>query len=257
MKTIGLIPSRFASSRFPGKALHDIQGFPMFVHVYYRAKMSSLDQVFVCTDDERIYKIGKNYKVDILMTSTEHNTGIDRCFEASNKLKMKDKDIILDIQGDEPLTNPQLLDDILDNFNPNTSDICFPFLEHKEKNDFGIVKIVTNPSNRVLFMSRADIPHPYRENFNLKRQIGLIAFTGKSLKIFNETPVSTLENVEGVEILRAFDSNLKISTFETKYNSRAVDYPEDAEFVNAVMETDPIFPLYKDQLKELKKNIKN
>ena len=106
-------------------------------------------------------------------------------------------------------------------------------------------------------MSRADIPHPYRENFNLKRQIGLIAFTGKSLKIFNQTPVTTLENVEGVEMLRAFDSNLKITTFETKYNSRAVDYPEDAEFVNELMKSDPIFPLYKDQLKELNKNIKN
>lgn len=257
MIKVGLIPSRYASSRFPGKPLQEIQGFPMFVHVYYRSKLSSLDKVFVCTDDERIYKIGKDYKVDILMTSPEHKNGTERCFEASNKLNIKEEDIVLDIQGDEPVINPRLIDDILDNFNPSESDICFPSLKLKEKNDVGSVKVVTNTTNRVLYMSRADIPHPFRENFNLKKQIGLIAFTGKSLKIFNQTPCSTLENVEGVELLRAFDSNLKITTFETRYKSKAVDYLEDVEFVDSLMERDTFFPLYKDQLKKLKKNIKN
>jgi len=251
MDKIGLIPSRYKSSRFPGKPLELIKGIPMFVHVYHRAKLSKLDKVFVCTDDKRIYNEAKKYNIDALMTSVEHNNGTERCYEASQSLNLKGKDVILDIQGDEPLINPLLIDETLENFDPNENDICFPFLKMEQINDLGSVKIVTNSSNQVIYMSRSDIPNAFRKSVILKKQIGLIAFSGNSLKIFSETKESYLENIEGIELLRTFDIGLKVETFETEFTSNAVDYPKDIEIVNSLMETDTIFPIYRDKIEKI------
>ena len=251
MNKIGLIPSRYKSSRFPGKPLELIKGIPMFVHVYHRAKLSNLDEVYLCTDDKRIYDTAQEFKIDVFMTSPDHKNGTERCYEASKFLNLKEEDIILDIQGDEPLINPLLINETLENFNPKKNRICFPFLVLEQSNDLGSVKIVVNSSSEVIYMSRSDIPNAFRDSVVYKKQVGLIAFSESSLRKFCETSESLLENIEGVELLRSFDTDLIINTFETSFTSRAVDYPEDIKIVNSLMEVDEIFPMYKDKIEKI------
>jgi len=246
MKRIGLIPSRYKSTRFEGKPLSLIEDIPMFCHVYYRSRLSSLDSVYICTDDSRIYDIAKKKDINVLMTSESHQNGTERCHEAIDILKLDEDDVVVDIQGDEPLIDPILIDDVITNFIKFDADVLFPYLSKVKKNDIGSVKVLTNSNNNVLYMSRSDIPNPFRNQVPLKKQVGLIAFTVKSLKEFCNTKLSELENIEGIELLRVFETNLKMKTFETNFDSKSVDYPEDLEIVRELFKKDIYISRYKD-----------
>ena len=237
MKIIGLIPARYKSTRFPGKPLELIEGLPMFAHVYYRSKLSNLDQSYVCTDSYEILSKAKELKIPTILTSKNHKNGTDRCAEAVKKLSLNNKNLIVNIQGDEPLISPLLINRLIRYFNFKKMDILFPYLEIRKKNSLGHVKIANNKDNQVLYMSRSDIPYNFRKNTLLKTQVGVTIFSRKALDIFAKNQ-SKNEDIEGVELLRVFETNLKMYCFKTTIKSKSVDYPEDLAYVKREIKKD-------------------
>ena len=121
MKFVGLIPSRYGSSRLPGKPLIEFNGLPTFAHTYFRSSMSKLDELYLCTDDKRIYNKANELGIKTLMTSIKHKNGTERCYEASTILKLESNDVIVDIQGDEPLIKPESINKLIKNFDSSIS----------------------------------------------------------------------------------------------------------------------------------------
>ena len=244
MKLIGLIPARYKSTRFPGKPLELIEGLPMFAHVYFRSKLANLDEVYICTDSNEILNKAKELNIPAILTSKNHKNGTDRCAEAVKKLSVNNSNLIINIQGDEPLISPLLINRLIKNFNVNKMDILFPYLEVRKKNSLGHVKIVDNEDSQVLYMSRSDIPNNFRKNKLLKTQVGVTIFSKKSLDIFAKTKSSN-ENIEGIELLRVFETNLKMFCFKTSISSKSVDYPKDLAYVRRLIKTDRYLKRYK------------
>lgn len=244
MKIIGLIPARYKSTRFPGKPLELIEGLPMFAHAYFRSKLSNLDEAYVCTDSYEILSKAKELKIPAILTSKIHKNGTDRCAEAVEKLSLNSRTLIVNIQGDEPLISPILINRLVKNFNLKKMDILFPYLEIQKKNSLGHVKIANNKDNRVLFMSRSDIPNNFRKNTLLKTQVGITIFSKKALDIFAKNQ-SLNEDIEGIELLRVFETNLKMFCFKTTIKSKSVDYPEDLAYVKKEIKKDIYHKRYK------------
>lgn len=241
MKVIGIIPARYKSVRFPGKALTKIAGKPMIQHVYERASQVSLFQeVIVATDDERIYQTVQDFGGQVRMTSQEHRTGTDRIAEVARDL---DADIIVNVQGDEPLIQPDMIAQAI---HPLLEDpeVAIGTLKHKittpeELFDPNATKVITNPRGRALYFSRSPIPHIKGQNmrtegfraFPFFRHVGLYAFRRDFLLHFITLPQTPLELVEGLEQLRALEHGYVIAVVETFYQSIGVDTPEDVEKV--------------------------
>lgn len=244
MKIISLIPARYESSRFPGKPLELIEGLPMFAHVYFRSKLANLDESYICTDSYEILNKAKELKIPAILTSKNHKNGTDRCAEAAQKLSLNSSNLIINLQGDEPLISPMLINRLIKNFNLKKMDILFPYLEIQKKNSLGYVKLANNKDNQVLYMSRSDIPNNFRKKTLLKTQVGVTIFSKKALDIFAENE-SQNENIEGVELLRVFETNLKMFCFKTTIKSKSVDYPEDLTYVKREIKRDIYFNRYK------------
>jgi 3-deoxy-manno-octulosonate cytidylyltransferase (CMP-KDO synthetase) len=244
VKIIGLIPARYKSTRFPGKPLELIEGLPMFAHVYFRSRLANLDESYVCTDSYEILNKAKELKIPAILTSKNHKNGTDRCGEAVKKLSLNNSNLIINIQGDEPLISPILINRLIKNFNLKKMDILFPYLEIRKKNSLGYVKVASNKDNQVLYMSRSDIPNNFRKNTLLKTQVGVTIFSKKALDIFEKNR-SQNENIEGVELLRVFETNLKMFCFKTTIKSKSVDYPEDLTYVKREIKRDIYFNRYK------------
>ena len=242
---IGLIPCRLESQRLPNKPLKIIEGLPMFSHVYLRSKMSNLDEVFICTDSKKIQNQAKLNGINVILTSKRHLNGTERCAEASEILSLNDNDVIIDIQGDEPLVNPNHINSVINNFKPNKMDVLVPHMITNEKNNKNIVKIVNNDEGRILYMSRADVPFGFNKNIDLKKHLSIIAFNKKSIIKFSSLPESSIEKIERIELLRAIENNLNVFTFNLEGLSRAVDTIEDLNFVRTKMKNDEFFKLYK------------
>ncbi len=244
MKKIGLIPCRLASTRLPNKPIRVIEGLPMFAHVYFRSKLSELDEVYVCTDSFEIQKLANKLNIQCLMTSPKHNNGTERCAEAASKLDLNDKDIIIDIQGDEPMVNPNHINILIDEFLKQKCDIIVPYLSCEEYNNQNIVKILATVNNDILYMSRSDIPSLFRGSEPLKKHLSVIAFNKKSIVEFCSFPPSKYENMEGIELLRAVENNMKIKTMELDGETRAVDTYEDLKYVRSEIKYDPFLKKY-------------
>ena len=245
MKKIGLIPCRLESTRLPNKPLELIENLPMFAHVYFRAEFTELDEIYICTDSTEIVEISKRLGINTILTKSSHMNGTERCAEAATILGVSDKDIIVDIQGDEPLLNPEDVNKLIAYFNNEEHDIVLGYLTTEDKDNKNIVKIVTNDQNKVLFFSRQDIPLDFRKNVILKKQVGLVAFTNFSLQKFSNSPQTNIEIIEGVELLRAVELDLKIFGVEFESDTRSVDTSEDLEFVKKNIPNDPYFKQYK------------
>lgn len=246
MRKIGLIPCRLESTRLPNKPLELIENLPMFAHVYFRAEFTELDEIYICTDSTEIVEISNRLEIKTILTKSTHINGTERCAEAARILGVSDKDIIVDIQGDEPLLSPEDVNKLVTNFNNETHDIALGYLTTEDKDNKNIVKIVTNEQNKVLFFSRQDIPHDFRKNATLKKQVGLVAFTNSSLQKFSNSPQSNIEIIEGVELLRAVELDLKIFGIELVEETRSVDTLEDLDFVRKVIVNDRYYEKYKN-----------
>ena len=241
MRILGVIPARYNSSRFPGKPLSDIGGKSMIERVYRQAKKcKSLDAVFVATDDERIFTHVKSFGGEVLMTG-KHNSGTERC-NALYKSFNKKFDIIINIQGDEPLINPEQISQLADCF--LEKDIAIATLAKQIKTDEQLldentVKVMFDKNNFALNFSRLAIPQP--KSFDVKKwfvlntfykHIGIYGYSAKALEKICELEPTKRELNERLEQLRWLENGYKIKVGITTFESISVDVPKDIEKLN-------------------------
>lgn len=245
MKNVGLIPCRLESTRLPNKPIELIQGIPMFAHVYFRSKISKLDEIYICTDSEEIVDISNKFEIKSVLTSKDHLNGTTRCAEAARKLKLDDGDIVIDIQGDEPLLDPKDINKMINFFDIKKHEIVLGYLKTTDENNKNIVKLVTSDEGKVLYFSRYDIPMNFKIDRTLKKQVGLVGFKNNSLQAFCDIKPNVFEETEGIELLRVIDTNMKLHGVELQFENRSVDTPEDLEFVRNAIIADQLFQKYK------------
>lgn len=233
MDVIGVIPARYASTRFEGKVLADIHGKPMIQWVWEAAKKAKiLDEVIVACDDKRIEEAVKSFGGKAVFTSKEHTCGTDRICEVVNPLEVK---VIVNIQADEPLLDPVMIENVarplLDNPALNMATLMKRIDEHREITDPNVVKVLTDKNGLALYFSRLAIP--YQQDKSVRavyyKHIGLYAYTKDFLFIFKNLPESYLEKMEKLEQLRVLEAGFKIKVIETKVSTIGVDTPEDLE----------------------------
>lgn len=231
MKKIGIIPARYGSSRFPGKPLVDISGKPMIQHVFERAMESSLDEIYVATDDQRIVDRVIAFDGNVLLTSPNHPSGTDRCGEASIKLHLDDHDIIVNIQGDEPFIQKEQIDALVALFDQPDVEIATlvkPFDNPLDAQNPNKVKVVFSNQHKALYFSRSPIPYPRdSEEITYYKHLGIYTYRYQTLKKLITLPISSLEKVEKLEQLRWLENNFSIFVAITDHESIAIDTPED------------------------------
>jgi 3-deoxy-manno-octulosonate cytidylyltransferase (CMP-KDO synthetase) len=241
MKITAIIPARYGSTRFEGKALADICGKPMIQHVYERTTRSSLvSDVIVATDDERIASVVRKFGGRVEMTSTGHETGTDRLAEVAGRI---DSDIIVNVQGDEPLIEPAMIDEAIEPLVGDAS-LMMSTLKSRIKSlhDFlspNVVKVVTDWEGYALYFSRSPVPN-FRDKWNdLKdekfssgkllcyKHVGLYVYRREFLLQFSQMSPTYLELSEKLEQLRVLENGYRIKVVETSHESIGVDIPAD------------------------------
>jgi 3-deoxy-manno-octulosonate cytidylyltransferase (CMP-KDO synthetase) len=234
MKIIAFIPSRYESTRFPGKPLAPIAGKPMIQHVYERT-MSSVHvaDAFVATDDERIFQCVRGFGGKAVMTGQTHPSGTDRIAEAALKLGLKDQDLVVNVQGDQPSYDPSCIPDLLKPFqegsDPSMSTLMIRMNEKEEIENPNNVKVVTDRKGFALYFSRAPIPfcRDTGENQDIYKHLGFYAYPVRFLKVFASLPPGPLESAEKLEPLRALEHGFRIKVEETRFDSIEVDTLKD------------------------------
>ena len=240
MKIIALIPARMQSSRLPNKPLLDIHGLPMIIHVAKRSKYSkSVDDVIVCTDSLDILNECSKHEVDCFLTKKLHKNGTERICEVVNNIDISDDDLVIDIQGDEPLIHPETIDRLISNFKKSKFDIMLPYIESNDLDNANIVKLST-VGDEVFYMSRADIPYSFAQERKLKKHLSIIIFTIRALKKYSTFQPSELEKIESIELMRALENRLKIGTFKESLDSFSVDVLEDYQKAVRYMKNDTL-----------------
>jgi 3-deoxy-manno-octulosonate cytidylyltransferase (CMP-KDO synthetase) len=238
MKIVGMIPARFQSSRFPGKPLADIKGKSLIKRVWDKAvKAINPDNLYVLTDDERISRHCQEEGIQYKMTSKNCLTGTDRLFDAS---KIIPADIYINIQGDEPLIEPNDIEKVINKSIENPDRIINAMCQIYDESDFinpSVPKVVCSLSGRLLYMSRAPIPLNKKNEFrSAMKQVCIYAFPKNELQKFGEKNIKTpLEMIEDIEIIRFLEMGLKVEMVEVSGASIAVDFPEDIEKVISVL----------------------
>jgi 3-deoxy-manno-octulosonate cytidylyltransferase (CMP-KDO synthetase) len=238
LKIIGIIPARYASTRFPAKALVDIGGKSMIRRVYEQAmNAQSLDRVVVATDDERILEHVKNFGGEAVMTSLQHQSGTDRCQEACEQLQ-NDADYVINIQGDEPFIHPSQIDNLAGVLDGNTELATLVKIIRDTDTLFNInaPKVVMNHAGEVLYFSRHTLPYfrglepdEWLQRHTYYKHIGIYAYRADILTKITRLPVSNLERAEGLEQLRWLENGYKVKAVVTNEDSHGVDTPEDLE----------------------------
>lgn len=238
LNVLGIIPARYASTRLPGKPLLQIGEQSIIQHVYERSK-EALEKVMVATDDARIYDEVTGFGGVAVMTSTHHQSGTDRVYEAL-ELSGQHPDIVINIQGDEPFVSPTLLKELSLCFSNPSVDIAtaiFPYpstTSIAELSNPNQVKVVTSSDGFALYFSRSPIPFRRSEySTTYFRHVGLYAFRSEVLRAVSALPMSPLEKSEGLEQLRWLQAGYRIKTIETQELSIGIDTPEDLEKARA------------------------
>ena len=239
-KAVGIIPARWGSTRFPGKALHLIAGKPLLRHVWERCRRArKLDQLIIATDDFRIAEAAFDWGAEVAMTSANHASGTDRIAEVAAKLKQFAH--IINIQGDEPLTDPKLIDRLVRTLQRDRKlemiTAAHPFADPREAESPHQVKVVLNRKGEALYFSRALIPFD-RERASATqyfRHQGIYGYTRKLLLQFVRWTTSQLERAEALEQLRALENGVMIQVVMTGSGSPGVDTPEDAQTIEQLM----------------------
>ena len=247
MKIVGLIPSRLNSTRLKQKALLKVEGLPIVIHTYMRSIQSKLlDSVYICTDSKLIFDTAQKYKANVIMTSKKHKNGTERIAEAAKKIRA---DLIVDIQGDEPLINPKDIDKVIKFHLKNLNFGCIvPHMKLFDKNKKNVVKIIHEKS-KVIFFSRSDLPFPFRKKVKyLSKHLSIISFKKKDLITYGYLKMSDLEKYESIELLRCLTNNISIGTFLINGSSMSIDIKSDFKKVLKLMKNDKIFKTYKKKI---------
>ena len=241
MKFIGIIPARYASSRFPGKPLADMAGKPMIQRVYEQVK-TCVDSVYVATDDVRIQQAVLHFGGNVVMTSQNHRSGTDRCFEAYQKIG-QGYDIIINIQGDEPFIHPEQIESIKACFTDESVQIATLVKPFNESDDFETVlfnpnspKVVVNKNNEAMYFSRSVVPYIRNKKYTewlhshtFYKHIGMYAYRPDILAEITRLPQSPLEQAESLEQLRWLENGYRIKVGYTYQETIGIDTPEDLE----------------------------
>ena len=238
MKAICVIPARYSSTRLPGKPLKLIAGVPMICRVYDRASQAKLiDKAIVATDDERILKAVKEYGGEAMMTRTDHPTGTDRLAEVASAFA--GVDVIVNVQGDEPLIEPSLIDNLIDLFNDN-ADLQMATVSTELKNESEInnpnnVKVISDLNGYALYFSRSVIPYPRNiGKAKVYKHIGIYAYRRDFLLKYAKMSPTPLEQSESLEQLRALENGYKIKVLRSDNQFIGVDTEEDLKLVNEI-----------------------
>jgi len=235
MKVTGIIPARYASTRFPAKALTLIKGKPMIQWVAERCLQSDLQQVVVATDHPEIFTTVKALGIQVVMTSGNHPSGTDRCFEAMSQLTSK-PDFIINIQGDEPLINPDQINLLIKNLDSDTqiATLKKKILDEETLFNINTPKVVCDLNGKALYFSRQTIPYirgmemkDWLNHFDYFKHIGIYAYRSDILAEITSLSPGNLEKAESLEQLRWLENGYSINVIETEHESIGIDVPED------------------------------
>ncbi len=253
MEVIAIIPARMGSSRFPGKPMQKILGIPMIGHCYKRAKMcKSLSEVYVATCDKVIDEYIKSIGGKSIITSKSHERATDRTAEAMIKIEKKTGlkiDIIVMIQGDEPMITPRMIEDSIKAFkdqNINVVNLMSKINSKKEFYDPNEVKVVCDKNNYALYFSREPIPSfsKYGKHNFMMKQVCIIPFRRNFLIRFNKMKETQLEKIESVDMLRILENGIKVKMIETQEETYSVDTKQDLNKVKIKMKADSLLKKY-------------
>ncbi|PCK10093.1 MAG: hypothetical protein COA42_00415 [Alteromonadaceae bacterium] len=246
MKILGVIPARLHSQRVKEKALVDICGMPMVVHVYLRTKLCGVfDDVVVATDSQKIVDVVESYGGKAILTSDKHRNPTERLHEVSCNV---DHDIIMLVNGDEPLVRPcdieLSLDTLLKSENADASILAVKFNKFNSPSDF---KVVLNNRNEIMYISRSDIPSPGKNEVDyMLKAYHVMAFKRNTLKRYSELPLERVERIEEHEHIRLLVNGMKMQASVIDYECFSVDTQADLDWVRSVIPKDEIFQQYKD-----------
>lgn len=243
MKIFALIPARYGSTRFPGKPLALIAGRPMIQHVYECAvSCPDISDAWIATDDERIFQCVNDFGGKAIMTSPDHCSGTDRIAEAAQGLEIQDNDLIVNVQGDQPLFHSSVISDLIAPFkkdqNLRMGTLKFQIAQRHDIENPNIVKVISDYNDFAIYFSRYPIPYFRDSKISAVhcKHIGIYVYRKDFLIIFSRLPEGRLEAAEKLEQLRALENGFKIKVVETKTNSLEVDSPEDIEKIEREME---------------------
>ncbi|MFV0419425.1 MAG: 3-deoxy-manno-octulosonate cytidylyltransferase [Dysgonomonas sp.] len=240
MKFIAIIPARYASTRFPGKPLADMNGKPMIQRVYEQVK-KAVDEVWVATDDARIYDTVENFGGKAVMTSTDHRSGTDRIREAYIKIN-KQFDAIINVQGDEPFIQPEQIKALIDCFDSAEVELATLVKPFKKEDGFEVLfnpnspKVVINKKHEAIYFSRSIVPYirdahhtEWLDKHTFYKHIGMYGYRADVLNEITQLPQSSLEKAESLEQLRWIENGYRIRVGYTDVETIGIDTPEDME----------------------------
>ncbi len=238
-----VIPARYASTRLPGKPLLDIAGKPMVVRVAEQANKSGASSVVIATDFEKIIQVAASHQIQAVMTRVDHASGTDRIAEVAQQLNWEDDDIVVNVQGDEPLIDPQLIQEVALTLAHSRHAVmataCHAISDEAAMLNPNIVKVVMDAEGHALYFSRSPIPYPrddaHKQNIKAHRHIGIYAYRVGFLKQYTELSVTELEQIESLEQLRVLYHGYKIAvTVTDNAPASGVDTQADLEQVRRI-----------------------
>lgn len=238
-----VIPARYASARLPGKPLLDIAGKPMVIRVAEQAKKSGADSIVIATDFERIMQVAETHHVEAVMTRVDHVSGTDRIAEVAQQLNWNDDEIIVNVQGDEPLIDPALIQEVALTLAHSRDAVmataCHAIHDEASMLNPNIVKVVMDKNGNALYFSRSPIPYPrddaHKQNIKAHRHIGIYAYRVGFLKQYAELSVTELEQIECLEQLRVLHHGYKIAvTITDNAPATGVDTRADLDYVRSI-----------------------
>lgn len=238
-----VIPARYASARLPGKPLLDIAGKPMVIRVAEQANKSGAEAVVIATDFKKIMQIAEEYQIDATLTRVDHESGTDRIAEVAQKLNWQDDDIVVNVQGDEPLIDPELIQEVALKLAHSKDAVmataCHAIDDEASMLNPNVVKVVMDTHGNALYFSRSPIPFPrdeeYKQHIQAHRHIGIYAYRVGFLKQYAELSVTQMEKIESLEQLRVLHYGYKIAVSVTDNAPAAgVDTQADLDYVRRI-----------------------
>ena len=237
MDAVGIIPARYGSTRFEAKLLADLCGKPVIQHTWENAKKSNLiEDLIIATDDKRIYNAAKGFGANVVYTSQAHRSGSDRLTEVASSIDAK---VIVNIQADEPLLHPSMIDDVVGPVLKDASTVmatlCHKIKDPAQIQDPSVVKVVFDRNGFALYFSRAPIPYERMgsddklQAIDCYKHIGIYAYAKDFLFTFKSLPQSRLERIEKLEQLRVLENGYRIKVIETKFDTVGIDTPSDLQ----------------------------
>jgi len=240
-----VIPARYASSRLPGKPLLDIAGKPMVIRVSEQAKKSGAEAVVIATDFDKIVQVAEEHHIDAVMTRVDHQSGTDRIAEVAQNLSWDNDDIVVNVQGDEPLIDPALIKEVALTLAHSRDAVmataCHAIHDEASMLNPNVVKVVMGANGNAMYFSRSPIPYPrdeaHKQSLKAYRHIGIYAYRVGFLKQYAELSVTQLEKIENLEQLRVLHHGYKIAITVTDHApATGVDTQADLDYVRSIFQ---------------------